>query len=138
VTAAYVGIGFFYFKTTEASQWRAPLAIGVFPALLVLLFMPWLSESPRWLLTKDKNDQAWDIVKALHSTALDPTHEFATAEFFQMKKQHELESSLKSSWAEFLRRPSYRKRGLIAFGLPFILYSTGNLVVTSKFDWSIY
>lgn len=131
IAAAYVGIGFFYYKTVDASQWRAPLAIGAFPGLLVLLFMPWLSESPRWLLADDKNDQAWDVVKKLHFTDNDPDHEFATAEYFQMKRQHELESSLNSSWKEIFRRPSYRKRALIAFLLPFILYSTGNLVVTS-------
>jgi hypothetical protein len=99
--------------------------------------MPWLSESPRYLLTKDKNDEAWEIVRRLHHTASDPNDDFATAEFYQMKKQHELESSLNSTWLEILRRPSYRKRALIAFFLPFILYSTGNLVVTSKHTQTI-
>lgn len=94
--------------------------------------MPWLPESPRWLLAKGKTDQAWDVVRMMHVSNDDPDHEFATAEFFQMKRQHELDRSLDSSWIVLFTRPSYRKRALIAFFLPIILYSTGNLVVTSK------
>lgn len=132
IIAAYVGVGFFYFQTTSSSQWRAPIAIGCFPPLLLLLTMPWLPESPRQLLVQGKEDEAWAIVRKLHTSRDDPDHEYATAEFFQMKSQHTLESKLNGSWLEILKRPSYRKRALIAFFLPVILYSTGNLVVTSK------
>ncbi|OCK75229.1 MFS transporter [Lepidopterella palustris CBS 459.81] len=131
IVAAYVGVGFFYFKTTTSSQWRAPLAIGCFPPLVLLCMMPWLPESPRWLLAVDREDQAWNIVRTLHTSEDDPEHEYATAEFYQMKSQHNLERHLDSSWLEILRRPSYRKRALLAFFLPVILYSTGNLVITT-------
>lgn len=94
--------------------------------------MPWLPESPRWLLAKKRTDQAWNIVRKMHVTKDDADHEFATAEFFQMQKQHDLDRSLDGSWAIMFSRPSYRKRALIAFFLPIIIYSTGNLVITSK------
>lgn len=132
ILAAYVGIGFFYMKSGGAAQWRAPLAVGCFAPLVGLLVMLWLPESPRWLLSKDRGDKAWEIVKKLHSSDDDPEHEYATGEFYQMTKQGELERLLDSSWLEIVRRPSYRKRALIVIALPCILYSTGNLVVTSK------
>ena len=138
ILAAYVGVGFFYYHTASSSQWRIPLAIGCFPPLVSLLFMPWLPESPRFLLAKGRTEQAWEIVRRLHTSDNDPGHEYATAEFFQMRSQHELEKTLNSSWLEILRRPSYRKRALMAFFLPVILYSTGNLVVTSKFGKLTY
>ncbi|KAI9743673.1 MAG: hypothetical protein M1818_002989 [Claussenomyces sp. TS43310] len=131
ITAAYVGVGFYYYKSTGSSQWRAPLALGCFPPLVLLLLMPWLPESPRWLLSKDRSAQAWDIVRELHTSDDDPAHEYAAGEFYQMKSQHELEQHLDGSWLEIARRPSYRKRALIAFSLPVILYSTGNLVITT-------
>ena len=134
ILAPYVGVGFFYFKTTTSSQWRAPLAIGCFPPLVLLVMMPWLLESPRFLLAKDRTDAAWQIVRKLHSSDDGPAHEYAAAEFYQMRRQHELEACLSGSWLEILRRPSYRKRALIVFFLPVILYSTGNLVVTSKYS----
>ncbi|EXJ90151.1 hypothetical protein A1O3_03220 [Capronia epimyces CBS 606.96] len=131
VLAAYVGVGFFYYDSKQAAQWRAPLAIGCLPPLLLLAFLPWLPESPRFLLQKDRTEQAWAIVQDLHATAADSQHEYAQAEFFQMRKQHELDASLDGSWIAILRRRSYLRRAAIAFFLPVMLYSTGNLVVTT-------
>ncbi|GAB7356243.1 hypothetical protein MBLNU459_g7058t1 [Dothideomycetes sp. NU459] len=101
----------YHYKGTPQAQWRLPLAIGSIFPLILLISMPWLPESPRWLLTRD--------------------HLYAISEFTQMKQQFELEQHLNSSWLDILIRPSYRKRALIAFLLPVILYSTGNLVITS-------
>lgn len=94
--------------------------------------VPWLPESPRWLLLVNREEKAWEIVRDLHASPHDVEHEYAAAEFSQMKAQFEIDRSLSSSWITIARRPSYRKRALIAFALPVILYSTGNLVITSE------
>ena len=133
ILASYVGVGFFYYAGDNSVNWRVPLAIGCAPALLSLATMPFLPESPRFLLTQDRNEEAWAIVRRLHTTPEDRNHEYAKAEFFQMRKQHELEKNLDSSWLIMLKRPSYRKRVAIAVFLPFVLYSCGTLVVASKF-----
>jgi MFS family permease len=132
ILAAYVGVGFFYFKGSEAAQWRAPLALGCAPPLILLCIMKWLPESPRWLISKDRSDEAMDILRKLHTSVDDPNHQYAKIEFHQMKRQHELAKGLPCSWMAMVKRPSYRKRCIIAFMLPVVLYSTGNLVVTSK------
>jgi MFS family permease len=133
VLAAYVGVGFFYYGSEKSAQWRAPLSIGCLPPLLLIAFLPWLPESPRFLLKGDKTEKAWLIVRDLHATSADTEHEYAQAEFFQMRKQHELDTSLDGSWMAILKRRSYLKRAAIAFFLPVMLYSTGNLVVTSTY-----
>src|SRR6202000_849567 len=87
----------------------------------------------RFLLTKDRSDEAWDIVREMHSSDNDPNHEFATVEFHQMKKQLELDNRLDSSWLEMMRRPSYRKRIFISSSILVLLYCTGTLVIASSF-----
>jgi len=43
---------------TPAIGWRGLFAVGVLPALLVLLVRVWVPESPRWLLRQGRNEEA--------------------------------------------------------------------------------
>ncbi|RFU26446.1 hypothetical protein B7463_g9886, partial [Scytalidium lignicola] len=131
VSASYVGVGFFYYKDAPLSVWRAPLAIGCLPCLIVLLWVPFIPESPRYLLLKDQIDKAWEIVKRLHSTSDDPDHTYARAEFNQMRTQLAIDRGLKSGYIEMFRRPSYRKRVFMGMGLTFALQSSGVLVINN-------
>lgn len=129
--ASYVGVGFFYYQKGSGNQWRAPLAFVCLFPLITLSFMPWLPESPRWLLVKGRTDEAWKIIERLHRTNDDPNNDYAHAEFQQMQTQIDLDRSLDSSWRILLTRPSYRKRVLIACSLLTFLYSSGTLTVSS-------
>ncbi|OCK78500.1 MFS transporter, partial [Lepidopterella palustris CBS 459.81] len=129
--ASYVGVGFFYYQKGSGNQWRAPLAFVCLFPLITLSFMPWLPESPRWLLVKGRTDEAWKIIERLHRTNDDPNNDYAHAEFQQMQTQIDLDRSLDSSWRILLTRPSYRKRVLIACSLLTFLYSSGTLTVSN-------
>jgi MFS family permease len=133
ILAAYVGVGFFYYHNTSNAQWRVPLALGCAFPVIHLCIIAWLPESPRWLVAHGKHEQAWTIVSRLHkrSSGNNPSEDFAAVEFAQIQKQCELESTFDSSWKAMATRPSFRKRALLAFFLPAITYTTGNLVVTS-------
>lgn len=95
--------------------------------------MPILPESPRWLLANDQADKAWQIIGRLHHNLNDPDNNYALAEFTQMQKQLDLDRSMDSSWRILLTRPSYRKRVLISCALLSMIYSSGTLVISSKF-----
>lgn len=45
-----------------AGAWRWMFGLGVVPALLFLLGVAWLPESPRWLLTKERYEEALRIM----------------------------------------------------------------------------
>jgi Sugar (and other) transporter len=62
----------------------------------------WMPESPRWLLSKQRSDEAWEIVKRLHANPNDASDEFAEIEFRQMSKQIELDRTYKTSYYEGL------------------------------------
>lgn len=132
VTASYVGVGFFYYKTDAGNEWRAPLALGCLPCILHLLSLPFVPESPRYLITRGQTEKAWEIVHELHHATNDGDDSFAQSEFQLMREQITLEQEHKVSFLDMLRTPSYRRRLVIGCGLPFLLISSGVLVINSK------
>lgn len=132
VTASYVGVGFYYYQTQGGNEWRAPLALGCLPCILTLLSLPFVPESPRYLLLRDRAEEAWKIVRSLHHAPHEHDDTFAKEEFRLMREQIEVERAETVSVKEILTTPSYRIRLLIGCGLPFLLQSSGVLVINSE------
>lgn len=86
--ATYMGM-FFYYAPYGQAQWRGPFGIGlVFSAMmLVIVFLPFVPESPRFLLMRGRVEEAREVTMKLHTMKGDPDQEFARAEFYQMSKQ---------------------------------------------------
>jgi len=56
---------------SDQFSWRFPIAFQSVFALILLLGMIWLPESPRWLLTKDRHEDAAKVIAALRGHAID-------------------------------------------------------------------
>ncbi|CAO2653391.1 Nn.00g028020.m01.CDS01 [Neocucurbitaria sp. VM-36] len=52
-------------------SWRFPIAFQSVFGFILLLGMTWLPESPRWLLTKDRHEDAAKVIAALRGHAVD-------------------------------------------------------------------
>ena len=130
--ASYMGMAFYYAPYGQA-QWRGPLGIALlFPfMMLLIIFLPFVPESPRFLLMRGRIDEAREVTLKLHSMKGDPDQEFARSEFYQMEKQAEFDRTLDPSWTEMVRRPSYRKRTAMAMGFAFLGQSTAVLVINN-------
>ncbi|KAE8331438.1 general substrate transporter [Aspergillus sergii] len=131
ILAAYVGVGFHYLQGPSVAQWRSPLALGCAPPLVGLSLMPWLPESPRWLLLKGRTDEAYKIVSKYHRRPGVEHDESADAEFALMREQSHREQNMDRSWVRIATYAPYRKRAILVIILPFIVYTTGNLVITT-------
>jgi hypothetical protein len=98
-------------------------------ALLTILssFIP---ESPRYLISKDRHEEAFKIIADYHAEG-DMNSEFAKAEFAEIKTTIaiELEHS-KRSWLDLVSTPGNRRRLLIGSLVGIFTQLSGNVVIS--------
>lgn len=108
ICSSCAALGFHY--VDQDYQWRLNfiIATGVAATLLVSLFF--LPESPRWLVEKDRKNEATKILDRIHRTKTDPDGIYAHAEMVQIIAQVEAEKSLDTGFLNIIRTPALRKR----------------------------
>lgn len=114
--AGWLGYACFHMSASDPHaqfSWRFPLAFQCFFPLVLLAGSRFVPYSPRWLLSKGRRDEAFEIVKRLHMTKVDVHHIRAREEFYLMEKQYEMDASLPNRWFELFRTPANRKRALV-------------------------
>ncbi|KAK5313724.1 hypothetical protein LTR93_010721 [Exophiala xenobiotica] len=105
--AAYMGLAFNSIQNNPEAQWRGPLGMTlVFPAFMIL-----------------------NVGNNLHHAHSDQGREFARQEFYQTRKQIEMDRTLDNSWKHMFQKPSYRKRSMLAIEYVFLRESTAVLVI---------
>ncbi|KAH0385417.1 general substrate transporter, partial [Aureobasidium melanogenum] len=62
----WIDFGFSYLEPSTVS-WRFPIALQILFALIILMFIMGLPESPRWLIMKGKEMQAMEVLCALNN-----------------------------------------------------------------------
>ena len=131
--AAWTGLGCYFAEPTV--QWRLCLSLQLVAPLALLIGSPWLPESPRFLIGHGREQQGLEVLQRLHVRADDKgdtNHIAAKEEFYQIRKQLELEKQTGvQSFMEMLKRPSYRKRIYCGVLVQFAAQSTGVLVVNN-------
>jgi hypothetical protein len=86
-------------------------------------------ESPRWLISKDRSEEAWDILVKYHGEG-DPNSEIVKAEYAEMKATIAMDlESKKRTWMELVTSKGNLKRcALVAFIGLFSQWSGNGLV----------
>lgn len=131
--AICAGLGFYF--VSGGNQWRGIVGIQMVLPAIVLCGIYWMPESPRYLLARDRVEEAWEIVKRLQSDRDHPgNHEFATREFYQMRRQIALDLCYRTSYLGIFTTPSLRKRAIMTIFLEFAIYSCGVLVILSEYS----
>lgn len=65
----WIDLGFSFAPGSVA--WRFPLAFQVVFCIIILAFIPFLPESPRWLVLRGREDEAREVIAALEDRDLD-------------------------------------------------------------------
>jgi len=118
--AGWTGYGCYFLKS-QVAQWRLCLALQIVPPLCLLVGSPWLPESPRHLLARDRQEEGYAILKRLHHAPEDVDFTIAREELYQIRQQLELEKregwqqGYIKGWILLFSKKSYRKRLLFGF-----------------------
>ncbi|KAI5797382.1 hexose transporter [Peziza echinospora] len=128
IVAASITLGTFAMPNTWS--WRIPSILQIFPSLLQVTFIWFLPESPRWLISHDRGDEALAILIKYHAEG-DESSAFARAEFAQIRVTLEIEAEAsKRSWKEMIATPGMRKRVLIGSALGLFTQWSGNGLIS--------
>jgi MFS family permease len=121
IFAGWIGYGCYFATSASPSfAWRLPLCFQVLSPLTLLIGSPWLPRSPRWLVSKGWDEEAWEVIRKMRMSPADPEDLVAREEFHQTKQQLALEADkLKATghsiWVAAWKKKSYRKRLFVGF-----------------------
>jgi MFS family permease len=120
----------FYFVGHDYS-WRLNFIVATAVALMLVLSLTVLPESPRWLVEKGRKDEAAKILERIHRSPTDPDGIYAHAELVQIAAQVEAERGLPTSYMHIIRTPSLRKRMICTLLVWTMGLSTGITVLAN-------
>ena len=111
----WMGLGFSYIGSGQL-KWRLFIGLQLVCAAIMLTGSIWMPESPRWLVTKGRHEEALTVLERLHGSHVtsesdDDEVPFYRREFNQIEAQIRLEQeNPQLGIVAILKRPSYRRR----------------------------
>jgi len=128
IIAAGVTLG--TFSWTSDWSWRLPSLLQFLPSTLQLTFIWFVPESPRWLVSKDRYEEAFNILVKYHAEG-DRNNAFVLAEFQQIRDTIKMEvESSRTKWSELIATPANRRRIFVAACVGLFSQWSGNGLVS--------
>ena len=105
-------------QTADDRVGRFPLAFQCLPALFLLGGIFWLQESPRWLVERDRSEEAYEALKKLRAHGNELEQEVVSLELQEIRDVVAADRVHgQTSWKTILTKPSWRKRLLLGCGV---------------------
>ncbi|KAK5023437.1 hypothetical protein LTS07_009312 [Exophiala sideris] len=118
-------------KLLSSWAWRLPSLIQLVPALLCIAVLPFIPESPRWLMYHGREEEALEVL-AIMSANGDTTDPVVMTQYKQVYDTVVFEKSNKASqnWLDAFRTPTNRKRMMLACSCAVIGNISGSGIIS--------
>ncbi|KIL85277.1 hypothetical protein FAVG1_11708 [Fusarium avenaceum] len=127
ITAA--GICFGTNGVTTNWGWRIPSLLQIAPPMLQLCFVFFVPESPRWLIARDRSEEAMETLVKYHAEGRES--EFVKAEMTQIQSTLRIEMrSTKRSWLDLGATAGMRRRLLTTCMLGLFTQWSGSTLIS--------
>ena len=108
VISSWTNFGCSYITTSW--QWRIPYIIQVLPAVYILVAVQFVPETPRFMISKGKHEEALKFLVDYHGNG-DPDDPLVLYEFDEIMRTLQAEKEAKAEkWSVILSKPSNRHR----------------------------
>ncbi|KAI0075843.1 general substrate transporter [Panus rudis PR-1116 ss-1] len=129
IVAAWTTFGTFHIPTSWS--WRIPSALQATPSVVQVFLIWFIPESPRWLCSKGREDEALQTLAYYHANgnAEDPLVEY---EFEEIKAaiKFDREVAANVGWLSLIRTPGNRRRLRIMVAIAFFSQWSGNNLIS--------
>ncbi|KAK0655706.1 general substrate transporter [Cercophora newfieldiana] len=112
--------------------WRVPALLQALPSVIQLAFIYWVPESPRFLIAKDRHEEALAILAKYHANG-NENHPTVQFEFREIKETISLEMETKknSSYTDFFKTRGNRYRLAVLLSLGVFSQWSGNAIISN-------
>ncbi|KAL1695129.1 general substrate transporter [Schizophyllum commune] len=125
IIAAWTTFGTFHIPNSWS--WRIPSALQGLPSVLQVFMIWFVPESPRWLMSKGRNDQALHVLSYYHANG-DKNAPLVEHEFQEIKTalERDAEIAQQNGWLSLVKTPGNRRRLRIIIALACFSQWSGN------------
>ncbi|KAL2174125.1 sugar transporter-like protein [Thermothelomyces heterothallicus CBS 202.75] len=128
ILASAITIGTTEMKTNWA--WRLPSLLQICPSLLQIVTVFFLPESPRFLISKDRDDDAKEVLIKYHAEG-DASSLLVQAEIVQIRETIRTEMEVSNqSWMELVSTYGMRRRLVITLFIGLFTQLSGNTLLS--------
>lgn len=112
-----------------------PTRFQVLPAVMLVLGLIWLPESPRWLIERDRDDDGLSILKKLHFNG--HNEDWIHSEYNEIRATIAAEKAITApGWAVMFTVPQWRRRLMLGTLIQVFTQLTGINVIGKKFAYA--
>lgn len=132
-SGAFIGSWITYatLKIPSDWAWRLPSLLQCTFTLIISIAIIWTPESPRWLISKDRTEEALEVLAKYHGDTGSRDDQIVQLEFNEILAHIKIDAEAsRTSWLDLVRTPGNRHRVGIVTALGFFSQWSGNGLIS--------